>query len=92
MTISYDTILMTNIEGKYKECSEEMQEIIDSLESMKASVASNYKGHGKELHDDVCNKIIEHLSLLKMCFESTEKYVKQAKEDMSEADASLGRG
>ncbi|MCL2136147.1 MAG: hypothetical protein FWH40_01275 [Coriobacteriia bacterium] len=82
----YNPELMEEISKSYEACAAYTQDLIDNMTETDALLVKEFRGHASEIAKEAFSKTIEHLELLKKCFEQSGIYVDFTLATMIEAD------
>lgn len=87
--VIYEEEHMNLIATKYNKCTDTINQIISYHENVKENVAANYEGQAMEVACELFDKLIQHISLLKISCETMEEYVRCSLEEMKQLDENL---
>ena len=85
-TYTYDPAHMDQVSALYKQCADQTNLAIASLDKVKNHFSSNYEGQSDDMAPDLFAKIKEHLEFLRDCFTQMKTYVTYTKDTMVEQD------
>lgn len=85
----YDTELMDNISEKFRDGADKIDSAIAYFNGVSASFPVYYEGQvSDEIYDSFADTMVNHLKLLKQCYECMDTYVEDTKNEMVAADQS----
>lgn len=90
-TYEYDVTLLENIEAKFKEGADKIDDILAEYKSFVSTFPQYYDGQANdEIFDSLSSTMDSHIQLLKLCYENMEKYVANTREEIVAADEAIG--
>lgn len=87
--VIYDEEHMNLIATKYNQCADTINQIISYHENVKENMVVNYEGQAMEVACELFDKLKRHISLLRICCETMEEYVRCSLEEMKQLDENL---